>query len=140
MKILKGVAKFFAGSNPLKEVADVVDRFTDSKDDKREFFIKVFEMRAQDRAGARDLYSKDSIMQKVYSLVFLLAYLGLTGWLVYAIIHGSIKDISQFETGMISGIWGGMTAKVNTITDFFFGAAEEKSDKNYDQLIGKKRK
>jgi hypothetical protein len=119
--------KIFGGKNPIESVADVVDRFVDTKEDKREFFKEVYQLHAQDRNQARSLYGKDSIVQKVYAITFLIGYLGLTAWLIHSIITGSIKEVNQFETGMIGTIWGAMSAKVNTVTDFFFGSSENKN-------------
>lgn len=137
--MFKWLGKIFGGGkSPFEAIADTVDRFVDTKEEKREFLEKAWEMHKEDRDSARNLYGKDSTVQKVYAITFLLGYLALTGWLVYAIKTGSIKDVTQFETGMIGTIWGAMSAKVNTVVDFFFGAAEAKEDKNYDHLIGKK--
>lgn len=124
MKFLKGIL----GKNPLESVADVVDRFVDTKEDKYERFKEIYQMQAEDRANARNMYSADSSVQKVYALTFLLGYLGLTAWLMHAIITGDIKDVNQFETGMIGTIWGAMSAKVNTVVDFFFGSSDSKND------------
>lgn len=128
-KLFKGVDGGMA-----KGVADIVDRFVDTKEDKREFFKELYKMEADEKANARSLYGSDSSMQKIYALTFLIAYLGLTAWLIYAIINGSIEEINQFETGLIGSVWGAMTSKVNTITDFFFGASE---NKNKEELYSK---
>ena len=134
LKILKGLLGKGSGQGMLKDVADVVDRWVDTKEDKREFFKELYKMEADEKANARAMYGSDSSMQKAYALTFLIAYLGLTAWLIYAIIKGSIEDVNQFETGLIGSIWGAMSAKVNTITDFFFGASENKgADKLYQK-------
>jgi len=117
-------SKIFKVKNPLESVADIVDRFVETKEEKKEFFKELYKLDAEDRNQARDLYKKDNSMQKIYAGVFLLGYLSLTAWLIYSIVKGSIKDVSQFETGLIGSIWGGMSAKVNTITDFFFGNSD----------------
>ena len=133
-KILKGLFGNGEGQGMLKDVADVVDRWVDTKEDKREFFKELYKMEADEKANARAMYGSDSSMQKAYALTFLIAYLGLTAWLIYAIINGSIEEVNQFETGLIGSIWGAMTGKVNTITDFFFGASENKgADKLYQK-------
>ena len=116
-KILKGLFGNGEGQGMLKDVADVVDRWVDTKEDKREFFKELYKMEAEEKANARTMYGSDSSMQKVY-----------------AIINGNIEDVNQFETGLIGSIWGGMTGKVGTITDFFFGASENKgADKLYEK-------
>ena len=133
-KLLKGLFGKGEGQGMLKDVADVVDRWVDTKEDKREFFKELYKMEADEKANARAMYGSDSSMQKVYAITFLVAYLVLTGWLIYAIINGSIEEVNQFETGLIGSIWGAMTSKVNTITDFFFGASENKgADRLYEK-------
>jgi hypothetical protein len=136
--MLKLIGKIFGtnkdGGGMIKSIADTVDRFVDTKEDKREFFKELYQMEASEKANARAMYGADNVMQKVYALTFLLAYLALTAWLIYAIINGSIEQVNQFETGLIGSIWGAMTGKVNTITDFFFGASENKgADKLYQK-------
>lgn len=118
------------GKDPLESAADIVDRFVETKEEKKEYLKEVWQMKVDEKNSARVLYGKDSIMQKLYAFVFLISYLSLTGWLIYAIVQGSIKEVSQFETGLIGSIWGGFTAKINTITDFFFGSSESPEDKN----------
>lgn len=133
-KILKGLFGKGDGKSLISEVADIADRWIDTKEDKREFFKELYKMEADEKANARSMYGSDSSMQKIYAITFLLAYLFLTGWLIYAIINGSIQDINQFETGLIGSVWGAMTSKVNTITDFFFGASENKgADRLYEK-------
>lgn len=133
-KLLKGLFGKGESEGMIKSIADTVDRFVDTKQDKREFFKELYKMEADEKANARAMYGSDSSMQKAYALTFLIAYLGLTAWLIYAIINGSIQDINQFETGLIGSIWGAMSAKVNTITDFFFGASEDRgADKLYQK-------
>lgn len=125
---MKWLHTLFGGKSILGEVASVVDRFVETKDEKRAFFKEVYQLQQEERANAREMYrGADNLMQKVYALTFLVAYLSLTGWLIYSIVNGRIEDINQFETGLIGSIWGGMTAKVNTITDFFFGSSEHNS-------------
>lgn len=133
-KLLKGLFGKNEGEGLAKGVADIVDRFVDTKEDKREFFKELYKMEAEEKANARTMYGTDSSMQKVYAITFLIAYLALTAWLIYAIINGSIEQVNQFETGLIGSIWGAMTSKVNTITDFFFGASENKgADRLYEK-------
>lgn len=125
MKLFKGIANFF-GKNPLETVADIADRFTESKDEKRELFKEIYKLDAEERANARALYGQDSTVQKIFAIVFLLAYVSITIFMLYwAVNHASI-ELSDFQITTLSTTFGAMSAKVNTITDFFFGA----SDKN----------
>jgi len=107
------------------EIADVVDRFVDTKEEKRKFFAYMYQKRIEEKNNARSLYGKDSTMQKIYALIFLVGYLGMTGWLIVALREGWMSDLSQFETGMVGTIYGFVTAKLSTILDFFFGSSEE---------------
>lgn len=116
--------QLFQGKSPLEQAADVVDRFVETKQEKREFFKEIYQMQIDEKRSARDLYTRDSSMQKVYAGTFLLGYLLLTAWILYSVISGDIKDANQFETGLIGSIWGAFTAKLNTITDFFFGSSD----------------
>lgn len=121
--------RLFSGGNILKQAADVADRFIDTKEDKREFFKEIYAKEIEERNKAREMYKSDNVMQKIYAATFLAGYLGLTAWLIYAIITGQIKQVNQFETGMIGSIWGAMSAKVNTVTDFFFGSSDPNQQK-----------
>ena len=38
-------------------------------------------------------------------------------------------ELSDYEIGFISTVFGAMSAKVNTIVDFFFGGSANKNDK-----------
>lgn len=93
--MLKLIGKIFGinkdGGGMLKNVADVVDRWVDTKEDKREFFKELYQMEASEKANARAMYGADNVMQKVYALTFLLAYLSLTAWLIYATINSLPK-------------------------------------------------
>ena len=86
----------------------------------------------KDTQGARNLYGNgDNLIQKIFALVFLIAYLLLTGfmiWLVYNLVKQSV-DFPNWAIAFISSIWGGMSAKVQTITDFFFGSSKGSADK-----------
>ena len=129
MSFWKGLKELFSGGGIIKQAADVADRFIETKSDKREFFIEIYTKEIEERNKAREMYKTDNVMQKIYAATFLAGYLGLTAWLIYAIISGQIKQVNQFETGMIGTIWGGMSAKVNTVTDFFFGSSDQSQGK-----------
>lgn len=114
----------------ISEIADVVDRFVDTKEEKRKFFAYMYQKRIEEKNNARSLYGRDSVMQKVYALIFLVGYLAMTGWLIVALREGWMSDLSQFETGMVGTIYGFVTAKLSTILDFFFGSSEDGITKN----------
>ena len=93
-------------------------------DAEREAFAKEVE----DRKDARDLYKDDAIIQKVLATLFTVAYFGISFVMFQHFVEGSI-DMGEFEISFISTIFGAMSAKVNTIIDFFFGGSSSKQDK-----------
>ena len=128
---MKWLKKIFGGGGQgsvLNQVADVVDRFVDTKEDKRDFFIEVYKMQAEDRASARELYGKDGSLQKIYAIIFLLAYIGLTAFMMYWAFNHNDLELTDFMQVTISTIFGAMSAKVSTVTDFFFGASESRDE------------
>lgn len=93
-------------------------------DAEREAFAKEVE----DRKDARSLYKDDAIIQKVLATLFTVAYFGISFVMFQHFVGGSI-DMGEFEISFISTIFGAMSAKVNTIIDFFFGGSSKKNDK-----------
>jgi hypothetical protein len=93
-------------------------------DAEREAFAKEVE----DRKDARSLYKDDAIIQKVLATLFTVAYFGISFVMFQHFVGGGI-DMGEFEISFISTIFGAMSAKVNTIIDFFFGGSSKKNDK-----------
>ena len=93
-------------------------------DAEREAFAKEVE----DRKDARDMYKDDAIIQKVLATMFTAAYFGLTYTMFRYFVLNEI-ELSDYEIGFISTVFGAMSAKVNTIVDFFFGGSANKNDK-----------
>jgi hypothetical protein len=91
-------------------------------DAEREAFAKEVE----DRKSARDLYKDDAIIQKVLATLFTVAYFGISFVMFQHFVNGSIS-LGEFEISFISTIFGAMSAKVNTIIDFFFGGSSKKN-------------
>ena len=94
-------------------------------DAEREAFAKEVE----DRKDARDLYKDDAIIQKALAILFTVAYFGLSFVMFNHFILGDI-NLGEFEISFISTIFGAMSAKVNTIVDFFFGGSSNKNSKD----------
>jgi len=82
----------------------------------------------EDRKSARDLYKDDAIIQKVLATLFTIAYFGITFVMFNYFVTKAI-DLGEFEISFISTIFGAMSAKVNTIIDFFFGGSSNKNEK-----------
>lgn len=93
-------------------------------DAEREAFAKEVE----DRKDARSLYKDDAIIQKILATIFTAAYFGLT-YIMFRYFVLNTIELSDYEIGFISTVFGAMSSKVNTIIDFFFGGSSNNKDK-----------
>ena len=88
---------------------------------------EAFEKEVEDRKDARDVYKDDAIIQKVLATLFTVAYFGLT-YVMFKYFVLNTLELSDYEIGFISTVFGAMSAKVNTIVDFFFGGSSKKNN------------
>ena len=88
---------------------------------------EAFAKEVEDRKSARDLYKDDAIIQKILATLFTVAYFGLSFMMFRFFILGDI-NLGEFEISFISTIFGAMSAKVNTVVDFFFGGSSKKNE------------
>ena len=88
---------------------------------------EAFAKEVEDRKSARDMYKDDAIIQKVLATLFTVAYFGITFVMFNYFVTKSI-ELGEFEISFISTIFGAMSAKVNTIIDFFFGGSSKKNE------------
>ena len=88
---------------------------------------EAFAKEVEDRKDARDMYKDDAIIQKVLAALFTVAYFGLSFVMFRYFVLNSV-DLSDYEIGFISTVFDAMSAKVNTIVDFFFGGSSKKHD------------
>ena len=93
---------------------------------------EAFSKEVEDRKSARDLYKDDAIIQKVLATLFTIAYFGITFVMFNYFVTKSI-DLGEFEISFISTIFGAMSAKVNTIVDFFFGGSSKKNEQSKEK-------
>tara|TARA_R110002020_G_scaffold73207_6_gene187703 strand:- start:1743 stop:2150 length:408 start_codon:yes stop_codon:yes gene_type:complete len=85
---------------------------------------EAFTKEVEDRKDARSLYKDDSLIQKILATIFTAAYFVLSYVMFkYFVLHDVV--LSEYEIGFISTIFGAMSAKVNTIVDFFFGGSSK---------------
>ena len=90
---------------------------------------EAFKQEVEDRKSARDMYKDDAIIQKILATLFTIAYFGLSFMMFRFFVMGDI-DMGEFEISFISTIFGAMSAKVNTVVDFFFGGSSKKNEQN----------
>ena len=74
------------------------------------------------------MYKDDAIIQKILATLFTIAYFGLSFMMFRYFVTGDL-ELGEFEISFISTIFGAMSAKVNTIIDFFFGGSSNKNEK-----------
>ena len=87
---------------------------------------EAFAKEVEDRKSARDMYKDDAIIQKILATLFTIAYFGLSFMMFRFFVLGEI-NLGEFEISFISTIFGAMSAKVNTVVDFFFGGSSKKN-------------
>ena len=88
---------------------------------------EAFKQEVEDRKSARDMYKDDALIQKILATLFTVAYFGLSFMMFRFFVVGDI-DMGEFEISFISTIFGAMSAKVNTVVDFFFGGSSKKNE------------
>jgi len=87
---------------------------------------EAFKQEVEDRKSARDMYKDDALIQKILATLFTIAYFGLSFMMFRFFVMGDL-DLGEFEISFISTIFGAMSAKVNTVVDFFFGGSSKKN-------------
>ena len=87
---------------------------------------EAFAKEVEDRKSARDMYKDDAIIQKILATLFTIAYFGLSFMMFRFFVMGDLS-LGEFEISFISTIFGAMSAKVNTVVDFFFGGSSKKN-------------
>lgn len=149
----KLIGSLFSGSNPLKTVFDGIDNLNTSKEEMEVLKIKAVELelnrqskelefkerqRAQyleDRQGARNLYAKDSFIQKVFSVVFLVAYFGIIWLLLDGLRMAYFDGLKDWQITLVTSLLTQISTKLNTMIDFFFGGSQsEKQNASFDKL------
>jgi len=86
---------------------------------------EMFALEVQDRGSARTMFSDDSIIQKILAIIFTCAYFFLSYTMFKYFVLNTL-ELSDYEIGFISTVFGAMSSKVNTIIDFFFGGSSRK--------------
>ena len=88
---------------------------------------QAFAKEVEDRKSARDMYKDDALIQKILATLFTAAYFGLSFMMFRFFVTGDI-EMGEFEISFVSTIFGAMSAKVNTVVDFFFGGSSKKNE------------
>ena len=159
MSIKSWIADKLGGSvtEIIGSVRDTVDEFTLSGEEKQEFEIKMREVDLdfkklgmemeetymKDRQSAREMYMKDSSLQKTFALVFLIFYCLISMGMITMIISMAFFNtkiiLPDWGVMLITSVFTGMSVKVNTIVDFLFGGSkgQDDSDKRVAEAFNK---
>ncbi|NUQ82935.1 MAG: hypothetical protein HUU10_15130 [Bacteroidetes bacterium] len=78
-------------------------------------------LQAEEMQSARQMYLQNSSLQKAYALTFLIGYILLSVALILMFLGKA--QLPSEGIAMISTIFGAMSTKVSTITDFLFGSS-----------------
>ena len=88
---------------------------------------QAFAKEVEDRKSARDMYKDDALIQKILATLFTAAYFGLS-FMMFKVFVMKDLNLGEFEISFISTIFGAMSAKVNTVVEFFFGGSSKKNE------------
>ena len=119
---LFGKLKNAGVSETLKEGTKLIDEIFTTQEEKLQGKMELFKMAVADRSSAREMYSKDNWLQKVFAIFFLVAWVGLTAMMLNYFIFDDIH-LENWQIAFISTINGGISTKLSTIIDFLFGGA-----------------
>ena len=106
----------------LREGTKLIDEIFTTKEEKLQGKIELFKMAVTDRGSARDMYVKDSWLQKTFAIFFLVAWVGLTVLMMGYFVFGTVQ-LADWQIAFVSSINGGISTKLSTIIDFLFGGA-----------------
>lgn len=106
----------------LKEGTKLIDEIFTTKEEKLQGKMELFKMAVADRSSAREMYQKDSWLQKAFAIFFLVAWCALTFVMLNYFVFQTIQ-LEDWQIAFISSINGGISTKLSTIIDFLFGGA-----------------
>ena len=89
---------------------------------------EMFALEVQDRSSARTMFMDDSFIQKILAIIFTCAYFFLS-YTMFKFFVLNTLELSDYEIGFVSSVFGAMSSKVNTIIDFFFGGSSKPKSK-----------
>ena len=133
------IGKFIGGlfGKVVENAEGILDKVitTDKERDEAKLALKkllldaeaeAFKQEVEDRKSASDMYKDDAFIQKILATLFTAAYFGLS-FMMFRVFVMKDLDLGEFEISFISTIFGAMSAKVNTVVDFFFGGSSKKN-------------
>ena len=113
-------------SRVLDSAAGLVGSVLTTKKQKLEEYNKREDSNQKDRENAREMYKADSQLQKWYALVFLVIFILALAGMMLIIAYFTIKqvDAPDWAIAFLSTIFGTLSMKLGTVTDFLFGGSK----------------
>lgn len=106
----------------LREGTKLIDEIFTTQEEKLQGKMELFKMAVSDRNSAREMYAKDSWLQKSFAIFFLMAWCALTFVMLNYFVFQSI-ELQDWQIAFVSSINGGISTKLSTIIDFLFGGS-----------------
>jgi len=145
-------------SGIMSGASGIIDQFVTDPDKKLEANLKLKELEYQSKvleldtkraelentANARKMYEKDSSLQKIFAVIFLVGYLLITIAMVVTVFGwfnvGIGQEMNTVQSSLITMVFTSMSNKVNTIVDFLFGGSQsgDESAKNISKIMNGK--
>ena len=113
-------------STIIDSAAGLVGSVLTTKKQKLEEYNKREDSNQKDRENAREMYKADSQLQKWYALVFLIIFILALAGMMLIIAYFTIRqvDAPDWAIAFLSTIFGTLSMKLGTVTDFLFGGSK----------------
>lgn len=141
----------------LKGASGIISQFVTDPDKKLEATLQLRQLEFKSKeleldtkkaelentANAREMYQKDSSLQKVFAIIFLVGYLLITVAMVVTVFGwfdvGIGQEMNTIQSSLITMVFTSMSNKVNTIIDFLFGGSQSGDDsaKNIKDMLSR---
>lgn len=97
-------------------------------DEQELLYSEIREMKGNLDKAIRDQEKSDDLLQMIFALVFLISYVLLIVAMLVLLFNLSMSDsnlnLPEWAVAFLSTIFGAMSTKVSTITDFIFGGSK----------------
>ena len=102
---------------------------------KIEFGIEEERIHQQDRKRATDLYKHDANVQKILTFIFTFIYLTMTILILYGFYKIGVEkvELPNYVVAFVSTLYTGLSMKINTIVDFFFGSSTTNKTQQHEK-------
>ncbi len=108
--------------------ADDFDVSTLSSEDQSKLYAEILEMKSGLNSALIDQEKHDDLLQMIFALVFLVSYVLLIIAMLVLLFNLSAShnnlSLPEWAVAFLSTIFGAMSTKVSTITDFIFGGSK----------------